>query len=77
MHIVLLNYAYDRDLADAEALLARYSSLTGWAESVLAAGAERVTVLQRFGRDAELERSGVRYLLLADGAGALPARWQP
>lgn len=76
MQIALINYAYDADLADAEALLARYASLTGWAESLLAAGAERVTVLQRFGRDAELERGGVRYLLRADGAGPQPARWQ-
>src|SRR5215510_582977 len=67
MHIVLLNYVYDAEFATADALLERYLSLTGWAESVLAAGADRVTVLQRFDRNIAFCRNGVAYRLCADG----------
>lgn len=76
MHVALLNYAYDSDLADAETLLARYTSLTDWAEALLAAGARQVTVVQRCWCDAELERNGVRYLLRRDRAGPTPRLWQ-
>lgn len=66
MQIVLMNYAYDAGDATLDALLQRYESLTGWAESLLVAGAARVTVVQRYARDAELARNGVRYLFRAD-----------
>ena len=69
MHIVLLNYVYDPGLAAADALLDRYLSLTGWAESLLAAGANQVTVLQRFGRDMDVLRGGVAYRLRAERRG--------
>jgi glycosyltransferase involved in cell wall biosynthesis len=62
MHITLLNYIYDAEYKTAEALLERYLSLSGWAESLLAAGAQRVTVLQRYARDLDMRRGGVEYL---------------
>jgi glycosyltransferase involved in cell wall biosynthesis len=74
MRIALINYVYEPGI-DADTLLERYASLTGWAESLLAAGAEAVTVAQRFGRDADVERGGVRYLLRADGGGPIARPW--
>ena len=34
MHIVQVNYAYAADLTDPDALLERFSTLTGWSEAV-------------------------------------------
>jgi glycosyltransferase involved in cell wall biosynthesis len=62
MHITLLNYIYDAEYKTADALLERYVSLSGWAESLLAAGARRVTVLQRYAHDLDMRRGGVEYL---------------
>jgi glycosyltransferase involved in cell wall biosynthesis len=62
MHVTLLNYIYDAEYTTVDALLERYLSLGGWAESLLAAGAQRVTVLQRFDRDIDMRRGGVEYL---------------
>jgi len=55
-----INYMFDRDLEDPEALLARYTTLTGWSAALRAAGA-RVAVVQRFHRRAIVERDGVTY----------------
>ncbi|MFL5805805.1 MAG: glycosyltransferase family 4 protein [Roseiflexaceae bacterium] len=74
MHIAILNYIYDAEYTTVDALLERYLSLTGWADSLLAAGAQRVTVLQRFDRDMDLRRDGVEYLLRR-GAGANRRSW--
>jgi glycosyltransferase involved in cell wall biosynthesis len=74
MHLLLVNYVYEQGL-DAAALLDRYASLTGWAESLLAAGAGRVTVVQRFDRDADRACRGVDYLLRADGDGPRARPW--
>src|SRR5258706_15041516 len=63
MNIAILNYIYDAEYTTVDALLERYLSLTGWADSLLAAGVRRVTVLQRFDRDIDLRRDGVEYLL--------------
>lgn len=75
MHVAILNYPYDPAAPMAEAQLAAYHTLTGWAEAVATLGA-RVTVVQRFHRDAEVVRNGVRYLLVRDGARPVPRVWQ-
>ncbi len=67
MHAVCVSYFYDRFLDSPEALLDAYLTLTGWAEGLAAAGAQ-VTVVQRFGQDAECTRNGVRYLFVQDPA---------
>ncbi len=74
MHVVLVNYAYPAHSTDPADVLGAYRTLTGWAEAVLSAGAEQVTVAQRYARNARLCRNGVEYLFLADG-GARRARW--
>jgi glycosyltransferase involved in cell wall biosynthesis len=61
MHVVQLNYAFDETLTDPDALLDRYRTLTGWSDAIAAAGAERVTVVQRFHRDAHIVRNGIEY----------------
>ncbi len=75
LHVVVLNYAYDPDLATAEQALDRYFVLTGWSEGLLAAGA-RVTVLGRFHTDAHVERDGADYHFVADGRRPWLRRWQ-
>jgi glycosyltransferase involved in cell wall biosynthesis len=60
--IAQANYMFDDGLTDPDALLDRYFTLTGWSEALLAAGAGRVTVVQRFHRRARVERNGVTYL---------------
>jgi glycosyltransferase involved in cell wall biosynthesis len=67
-----VNYAFTPDADDPEALLERYSTLTGWAEALLTAGAGRVRVAQRFHRDARLSRAGVEYVFVSDGGAGRP-----
>jgi glycosyltransferase involved in cell wall biosynthesis len=74
VRIALVNYAFDERLADPEALLERYSTLTGWSHALLAAGAERVTVVQRFHRDAVLTRHGVQFVFRRELSK--PGRWK-
>ncbi len=61
MHVLQLNYAFDPALQDPEALLDAYHTLTGWSDAVLAAGADRVTVVQQWHRTTRLERHGIAY----------------
>src|SRR5262245_14013470 len=66
MRIVVVNYAYDERLRDPGELLERYHSLRGWCEALAAAGAARVTVVQRFRGDATLVRGGIDYHFFDD-----------
>ena len=61
MHVAQLIYTHDRDLTDPDALLARYSTLTGWSDALVAAGAARVTVALPFTRDAVVQRGEGTY----------------
>jgi glycosyltransferase involved in cell wall biosynthesis len=61
LSVVQVNYAFDPALTDPDALLERYTTLTGWSEAVAAAGAAPVCVVQRFHRDADLCRNGLCY----------------
>jgi len=75
LSIVQVNYAFDERLADPDALLSRYTTLTGWSGALLGAGARRSIVVQRFHRDARVTRGGVEYVfvrgdLRAAAAGA-------
>jgi glycosyltransferase involved in cell wall biosynthesis len=76
MVISQIGFAYDDDLGDAEALLARYTTLTGWAEALAAAGVES-TVVHRFHRTEEFTRRGVRYLFRAVGLSRTLAKVAP
>ena len=61
MHVAQLIYAHDRDLTDPDALLDRYSTLTGWSDALVGAGVDRVTVMVSFTRDAVVQRGQARY----------------
>jgi glycosyltransferase involved in cell wall biosynthesis len=74
MRILLVNPAYE-SACEPEALLDRYDTLTGWGEALLGAGASEVVTLQRFSRDLDLVRGGVRYLFRDDGGGEAPRPW--
>ena len=74
MRIVQLNLAADPALSDPDALLTRYHTLTGWSRALTRAGAE-VHVVQRFSRDAVIERDRVFYRFVEDGASGMPAPW--
>ncbi len=75
MRVTVLNYAFAPDLVSPEDLLGRYPTLTGWAAALRAAGAQ-VTVVQRFHRDAAIEREGTRFQFVADGYGPQLRGWQ-
>jgi glycosyltransferase involved in cell wall biosynthesis len=66
MRIAQIGFAYDADVADPEALLERYATLTGWAEAIAAQGHESA-VVHRFRRRAEIVRHGVRYVFVPGG----------
>lgn len=65
MHVVMVNYHYDADLAGPEDLLERYRTLTGLTAGLVGAGA-RVTMAQRFRADATRERDGGVFQMIAD-----------
>jgi len=75
MHIALVNYVYPRICDDPDELLGRYATLRCWGEALLAAGAARVTVGQRFGRTTTVRRAGVDYHFCADDGGPSPRWW--
>jgi glycosyltransferase involved in cell wall biosynthesis len=66
MRILVFNYAYDAGFADPADLLNRYTTLTGWSDAVLEAGASAVTVVLLFRSDARVERNGVAYFFCGD-----------
>ena len=61
MIVLHVNFDFDRGLSEPDELLDRYSTLTGWSEALLEAGAARVVVLQRFHRRVAVTRNGVDY----------------
>ena len=61
MIVLHANFDFDRTLTDPDELLERYTTLTGWSEALLEAGATRVAVFQRFHRQAIVRRNGVEY----------------
>ena len=74
MHVAVINYSFAPRL-DAGALLDRFETLTGWCRALVDAGA-RVTALQRWLGDRDLERDGVRYLFRAgDHPAPTPPWW--
>ena len=75
MHVAQIDYGLDEGFTDPEALLDRYSTLTGWSEAVAAAGADRVTVVHRFRRNATLTRNGIDYIFCGDEGIGPGRRW--
>ena len=72
LRIAILNDVFDARDATPDALLDRFTTLTGWANASHAQGAA-VLVCQRFHRNAQLTRSGVSYQFFADRDGPRPS----
>ena len=77
LSVVQVNYAFNKELADPDALLDRYFTLTGWSEALLRGGAARVTTVQRFHRDARITRHGVAYVFRQSALPAAVAACRP
>jgi glycosyltransferase involved in cell wall biosynthesis len=60
MRVVQVNYAFDRALRSANALLDRYTTLTGWSDAIARAGADVLTI-QRFETSSNVTRGNVTY----------------
>ncbi len=73
MRLAIVNDVYAADAPTAEALLARYPTLTGWADAVAAEGVS-VAVFQRFHRDGSLRRGAVAYTMGRDPSPPIPPR---
>lgn len=65
MHVVYVNYWYDRDIGSPEELLSRYASVRAFAEAIADAGAQ-VSVVQRFNKDSCAREGAVSYHFVAD-----------
>jgi glycosyltransferase involved in cell wall biosynthesis len=75
MHLVMVSHAYDLQYSSPDALLNRYTSLTGWNEAMVARG-WKVTSVQRYREDAQLVRNGVEYRFVADTLAPMLRMWQ-
>lgn len=73
IRIVRVNCAYERSMEDPDELLEYYHPLVGWVEALRHAGAEHVGVVQRFHKDLVMQRRGVDYHFVADGAPPFPS----
>jgi glycosyltransferase involved in cell wall biosynthesis len=75
--VVQVNYAFDKQLTDPDALLDRYATLTGWAGAVRAAGARESVVVQRFHTSARRVRGGIDYYFVDRGVSRVVAGLAP
>jgi glycosyltransferase involved in cell wall biosynthesis len=74
-HLILVNYAFDLQLRDPEALLTAYFSLSEWAQACARTGC-RVTVFQRFCHNHQIQHKGVDYYFIRDSLPPKPRYWQ-
>lgn len=75
MNVAIVNPVWSERASTPEATLERFSTLTGWASALVAAGASAVHVYQRFPRQTTIERDGVAYRFIADGGLPRPPAW--
>jgi glycosyltransferase involved in cell wall biosynthesis len=73
--VSIASCCFDPADRDPEALLSRYHALTGWAEALVAAGAEPVNVVQQFSRDAVVTDGSVQYHFVEEAAPPRPPAW--
>lgn len=72
LRLTVVNAAFDRAIAEPDALLDGDVTLVDWCRAMREAGAH-VEVVQRFGRDATVVRDGVAYHCVADGRAGTPS----
>ena len=71
LRVLVVNWLWAPEIAAPEQLLETYSDLPALAASLASAGAE-VTVLQRFGSEADWTADGVRWRFAVDGPAGQP-----
>ncbi|MCU0304398.1 MAG: glycosyltransferase family 4 protein [Thermoanaerobaculales bacterium] len=81
MRLILLNLAHRTPRETPDELLRRCWLIPEWAEAAAAIpeksdAGPRVTVVQRFARDADLERGGVAYRMVAEPGPPTPRWWR-
>ncbi len=76
MHVLYLNYFYDKDIPAPEKLLARYYTMTNWCAAVKNAGTEKVSVVQRFSHSKNFVSKGVEFHFVKDEFGPKLKPWQ-
>ncbi len=69
MNLVFLNYHFDTDLRTESDLIHRFRSSHQWCKAVLSAGAETISIVQRFHYDAECIVDNIHYYFVNDGLG--------
>ncbi|HZJ10501.1 MAG TPA: glycosyltransferase, partial [Trueperaceae bacterium] len=74
--VVVVNFAFDPNIADPNGTLDAFAALRQWAAGLRAAGLE-VGVVQRHSHDALVLRDGVEYCFVAAGRRGRPRSWQP
>jgi glycosyltransferase involved in cell wall biosynthesis len=72
VNVLNVNFDFDPRLTDPEQLLDRYTTLTGWSEALLEAGAARVVVQQAFHRPSTVVRSGIHYQFVSSSRDVHP-----
>jgi glycosyltransferase involved in cell wall biosynthesis len=77
LSVAQVNFAFDNELTDPDQLLHRYRTLTGWSDALHRAGIGSAVVVQRFHRDARLERDEVTYLFRRSAIPAAVAACRP
>jgi glycosyltransferase involved in cell wall biosynthesis len=76
MRIAIVNVVWDPRAPTADATLDRFTTLTNWADALVAAGrSTEVAVWQRFTHDAESSRSSIAYHFVADAGAPKPSAW--
>jgi glycosyltransferase involved in cell wall biosynthesis len=73
--VALLTCEVEPAIDDPDALLERYHGRRGWADAVAEAGADSVTVVQRFGRDYVVRRGLVDHRFVADDFRTASVFW--
>jgi glycosyltransferase involved in cell wall biosynthesis len=75
MHIAHVNYHFDADLRTPEELLERYHSTVEWCKALKRAGANRVSIVQRFRQAFTSSSDGVDYHFFGDDLPPVLRPW--
>jgi glycosyltransferase involved in cell wall biosynthesis len=75
VRIAIVNYVWRRGMTSPGQVLEEFPTLVGWAEAVASAGGD-VRVYQRFPKEAQVDRGGVRYVFVDDGGAPAASVWR-
>lgn len=75
LHVAYLNYWYEPHMKSVEDLTSVYSTLSQWAQALVAEGIS-VTVIQRFPCGMDVLHDSIRFVLVPDRYGPHLQKWQ-